>query len=144
MKTRMTAADVAAEVACLQAAGVHGMRLANVYDLNARTYLLKLNRSAGDTGEGQKVPPPLHRLRIAPSLRWLVCPRGDAIRPTVRAPLHLWGGTTAADAVVTHAQCACALCACHSLAAAVRITPPRPPQNPNPSLWLGGPPCVAG
>ena len=69
MKTRMTAADVAAEVACLQAAGVHGMRLANVYDLNARTYLLKLNRSAGDTGEGQKVPPPLHRLRIAPSLR---------------------------------------------------------------------------
>jgi hypothetical protein len=57
MKTRMTAADVAAEVACLQAAGLHGMRVSNVYDLNARSYILKLSRSAGDGLQGQKVCP---------------------------------------------------------------------------------------
>eukprot|EP00854_Cymbomonas_tetramitiformis_P027048 gene27048-33275_t len=31
------------------------MRVANVYDINAKTYLIKLSRSGGETGESQKV-----------------------------------------------------------------------------------------
>jgi predicted ribosome quality control (RQC) complex YloA/Tae2 family protein len=46
-KTRFTAADVAAEVACLRATCL-GHRCANVYDINARTYLLKLSQSGSD------------------------------------------------------------------------------------------------
>ena len=49
MKTRMTVADIAAEVACLRATCI-GARVANVYDVNARTYLLKLSRSAASAG----------------------------------------------------------------------------------------------
>ncbi len=47
MKTRFTAADVAAQVACLRASCL-GHRCANVYDLNPRTYLLKLSQSGAD------------------------------------------------------------------------------------------------
>ncbi|CAG9466235.1 unnamed protein product [Pedinophyceae sp. YPF-701] len=46
VKQRMSTADVAAEVACLREKVV-GMRLANVYDLGPKTFLLKLARSAG-------------------------------------------------------------------------------------------------
>lgn len=54
-KTRLTAADVAAEVAFLRATQL-GKRCANVYDLNPRTYLFKLNASGGgdDAAEGSK------------------------------------------------------------------------------------------
>jgi len=55
-KTRFTSADVAAEVACIRATCL-GARCANVYDINARTYLFKLNRSGGgddDTDGGSK------------------------------------------------------------------------------------------
>ncbi len=45
-KTRFTSADVAAQVACLRATCL-GARCVNVYDLNPRTYLFKLNRSSG-------------------------------------------------------------------------------------------------
>ena len=55
MKTRMTSVDVAAEVASLRALDVIGMRVANVYDINAKTYLIKLQRSGGDSGESQKI-----------------------------------------------------------------------------------------
>ncbi|KAK3248454.1 hypothetical protein CYMTET_42082 [Cymbomonas tetramitiformis] len=55
MKTRMTSADIAVETACLRAMGCIGMRVANVYDINAKTYLIKLSRSGGETGESQKV-----------------------------------------------------------------------------------------
>jgi hypothetical protein len=47
MKTRFTAADCAAQVACLRATCL-GHRCANVYDLNARTYLFKLSQSGAD------------------------------------------------------------------------------------------------
>eukprot|EP00899_Mesostigma_viride_P015122 jgi/Mesvir1/23610/Mv18292-RA.1 len=58
VKTRMTAADIAAEVACLQSMQkLIGMRVANIYDINAKTYLLKLSRSSGEAqgGESEKV-----------------------------------------------------------------------------------------
>jgi predicted ribosome quality control (RQC) complex YloA/Tae2 family protein len=48
-KTRFTAADVAAQAACIRASCL-GARCANVYDLSARTYLFKLNRT-GDAAE---------------------------------------------------------------------------------------------
>ncbi|KAL3145238.1 hypothetical protein ABBQ32_000984 [Trebouxia sp. C0010 RCD-2024] len=46
----MTTADVAGEVACLRQRGVLGMRVANLYDLNSKTYMLKLAKS-GEDGE---------------------------------------------------------------------------------------------
>ena len=46
-KSRFTAADVAAQVACLRASCL-GHRVANVYDINARTYLLKLSQSGNE------------------------------------------------------------------------------------------------
>ena len=47
-KTRFTAADVAAAAACVRGSCL-GRRVANVYDLNARTYLLKLQpQGSGD------------------------------------------------------------------------------------------------
>lgn len=49
MKQRLTSVDVAAEVACLNQRVV-GLRLTNVYDLNAKTYVLKLAKS-GEDGE---------------------------------------------------------------------------------------------
>ena len=55
MKTRMTSVDVATECACLRALDCVGMRVANVYDINPRTYLIKLARSGGETGQAQKV-----------------------------------------------------------------------------------------
>ena len=45
-KTRFTAADVAAAAACVRASCL-GRRVANVYDLNARTFLLKLQAQGG-------------------------------------------------------------------------------------------------
>lgn len=54
VKSRMTTVDVAAEVAHLRC--LIGMRLANVYDLNPKTYILKLAKSSGvtDSGESEK------------------------------------------------------------------------------------------
>ena len=52
VKQRFTSADVAAQVACLRTSCL-GARCANVYDLNPRTYLFKLNRSGGDQSEGE-------------------------------------------------------------------------------------------
>eukprot|EP00892_Ulva_mutabilis_P008831 jgi/Ulvmu1/631/UM010_0001.1 len=49
MKQKMSTADVAGEVACLHQRIV-GMRLANIYDINQKTYLLKCARS-GENGE---------------------------------------------------------------------------------------------
>ncbi|KAL0030916.1 hypothetical protein WJX79_000862 [Trebouxia sp. C0005] len=49
VKQRMATADVAGEVACLRQR-VLGMRVANVYDLNSKTYMLKLAKS-GEDGE---------------------------------------------------------------------------------------------
>lgn len=46
-KQRMSTADVAGEVACLRQTCL-GMRVANIYDLDSRTYLLKLQRSGED------------------------------------------------------------------------------------------------
>ena len=51
VKMRMTAADVAAQVACLQR--LVGFRLANVYDLDAKTFVLKLSKSGGATATGE-------------------------------------------------------------------------------------------
>ncbi|GAX80591.1 hypothetical protein CEUSTIGMA_g8028.t1 [Chlamydomonas eustigma] len=51
MKQRFTSVDCAAEVACLNNR-LLGLRLANVYDLNAKTYVLKLAKSGED---GEKV-----------------------------------------------------------------------------------------
>ncbi|KAK9837244.1 hypothetical protein WJX81_001363 [Elliptochloris bilobata] len=48
-KQRFTSADVAGEAACLRTR-VLGMRLANLYDIDAKTYLLKMARS-GEDGE---------------------------------------------------------------------------------------------
>jgi len=48
MKTRLSLVDVVAIVRELQA--LIGYRVNNVYDLNSRTYLLKLHRSGGGTG----------------------------------------------------------------------------------------------
>ncbi|EFN57403.1 hypothetical protein CHLNCDRAFT_57209 [Chlorella variabilis] len=50
VKQRFSSADVAAEVSCLQRC--LGMRVANVYDINPKTYVLKLARSGED---GEKV-----------------------------------------------------------------------------------------
>lgn len=50
VKQRITSADVAAEVACLKHRGLIGMRLANVYDISPRVYVLKFSRS-GDDGD---------------------------------------------------------------------------------------------
>eukprot|EP00793_Prasinoderma_coloniale_P005165 PRCOL_00000926-RA len=54
VKMRMTAADVAAQVACLQR--LVGFRLANVYDLDSTTYVFKLSKSGGasESGEAEK------------------------------------------------------------------------------------------
>ncbi|KAG2487711.1 hypothetical protein HYH03_013710 [Edaphochlamys debaryana] len=49
VKQRMSSADVAAEVACLRQR-IIGLRVANIYDLTAKTYVLKLARS-GEEGE---------------------------------------------------------------------------------------------
>jgi len=49
-KTRLSTLDVAAECACLRRRLV-GMRVANVYDLDSRTFQLKLARSAAATAE---------------------------------------------------------------------------------------------
>ncbi|GFR49968.1 hypothetical protein Agub_g12107, partial [Astrephomene gubernaculifera] len=49
VKQRMSSADVAAEVAALRTR-ILGLRVANIYDLNAKTYVLKLARS-GEEGE---------------------------------------------------------------------------------------------
>jgi hypothetical protein len=54
MKTRFTAADVAAQVACLRARCL-GHRVANVYDLNPRTYLLKLHQSGTEAAAAAAV-----------------------------------------------------------------------------------------
>eukprot|EP00877_Chromochloris_zofingiensis_P000091 jgi/Chrzof1/10082/Cz04g26130.t1 len=51
VKQRMTSADVAGEVACLKQR-LLGLRLANVYDINAKVYILKLAKSGAD---GDKV-----------------------------------------------------------------------------------------
>ncbi|KAK9805687.1 hypothetical protein WJX72_012021 [[Myrmecia] bisecta] len=48
VKQRMGTADVAGEVACLQR--LLGFRMANLYDINAKTYMLKLAKS-GEDGE---------------------------------------------------------------------------------------------
>ncbi|EIE22903.1 hypothetical protein COCSUDRAFT_16391 [Coccomyxa subellipsoidea C-169] len=49
VKQRMSTADVVGEVACLRHS-VLGMRVANVYDANAKTYIIKLSKS-GEEGE---------------------------------------------------------------------------------------------
>ena len=50
-KTRFTAADVAAAAACVRATCL-GRRVSNVYDVNARTYLIKLQPAGqGDAAE---------------------------------------------------------------------------------------------
>eukprot|EP00798_Chlamydomonas_sp_ICE-L_P022484 gene22484-29610_t len=49
MKIRMSSLDVAGEVACLKQR-LLGLRVANVYDLNSKTYVLKMARS-GEDGE---------------------------------------------------------------------------------------------
>ncbi|BDA50353.1 probable nuclear export mediator factor Nemf [Coccomyxa sp. Obi] len=49
VKQRMSTADVAGEVACLRQS-VLGMRVANVYDVNSKTYIIKLSKS-GEDGE---------------------------------------------------------------------------------------------
>ncbi|KIY97196.1 hypothetical protein MNEG_10764 [Monoraphidium neglectum] len=51
VKQRMGSVDVAGEVACLRERVV-GLRLANLYDLNSKTYVLKLAKSGS---EGEKV-----------------------------------------------------------------------------------------
>uniref|UniRef100_A0A1D2A0E9 Nuclear export mediator factor NEMF n=1 Tax=Auxenochlorella protothecoides TaxID=3075 RepID=A0A1D2A0E9_AUXPR len=51
VKQRLTSADIAAEVSCLRSR-IIGLRVANVYDINAKTYVLKLARSGED---GEKV-----------------------------------------------------------------------------------------
>eukprot|EP00883_Tetradesmus_obliquus_P009930 jgi/Sobl393_1/2641/SZX66696.1 len=51
VKQRMASADVAGEVSCLKEK-ILGLRLANIYDLNAKTYVLKLSKSGSD---GEKV-----------------------------------------------------------------------------------------
>ncbi|KAL4420985.1 hypothetical protein ABPG77_001304 [Micractinium sp. CCAP 211/92] len=51
VKQRFSSADVAAEAACLRQRCL-GMRVANVYDINPKTYVLKLARSGED---GDKV-----------------------------------------------------------------------------------------
>eukprot|EP00803_Ostreobium_quekettii_P009621 evm.model.scf_1149.3 EVM.evm.TU.scf_1149.3 scf_1149:29603-44453(-) len=51
VKQYMTTADVAGEVACLRQSVV-GMRLINIYDISAKTYVLKLGTSGE---EGQKI-----------------------------------------------------------------------------------------
>lgn len=55
-KQKFSTADVAAEVACLREK-VLGMRLTNIYDLDSKTYMLKLSRSAGQTDDdtGEKI-----------------------------------------------------------------------------------------
>ncbi|GLI62598.1 hypothetical protein VaNZ11_005137 [Volvox africanus] len=49
VKQRMSSADVAAEVACLRQR-ILGLRVANIYDLTPKTYVIKLARS-GEEGE---------------------------------------------------------------------------------------------
>ena len=44
MKSKLTVLDLRAEVTSLHAR-LKGMRIANVYDLNAKTYMLKLART---------------------------------------------------------------------------------------------------
>ncbi|EFJ40301.1 hypothetical protein VOLCADRAFT_69736 [Volvox carteri f. nagariensis] len=51
VKQRMSSADVAAEVACLRQR-ILGLRVANIYDLTPKTYVIKLARSGED---GEKV-----------------------------------------------------------------------------------------
>lgn len=76
MKTRMTAADIAAEVAVLKASCL-GRRVANVYDTNARTYLIKLSKagggasSAGITGV----------VRVLGFCAWILCLQKLTARP---------------------------------------------------------------
>ena len=53
MKLRFSTADVAAEVACLRSK-VLGFRIANVYDVNSKVYLMKLSKSGGDEKETEK------------------------------------------------------------------------------------------
>ncbi|CAN6467248.1 unnamed protein product [Victoria cruziana] len=55
VKVRMNTADVAAEVKCLRR--LIGMRCANFYDLNPKTYMFKLINSSGvtESGESEKV-----------------------------------------------------------------------------------------
>jgi predicted ribosome quality control (RQC) complex YloA/Tae2 family protein len=48
MKNRLSSIDVAAECACLKK--LLGLRLTNVYDISAKTYVLKLSKS-GEEGE---------------------------------------------------------------------------------------------
>ena len=48
-KTRFTAADVAAAAACVRGSCL-GRRVSNVYDINARTYLLKLQPQGAADG----------------------------------------------------------------------------------------------
>ena len=43
VKQRVATADVAAEVACLKARGIEGMRVTNVYDVSSRVCLDELN-----------------------------------------------------------------------------------------------------
>eukprot|EP00898_Chlorokybus_atmophyticus_P002379 jgi/Chlat1/3141/Chrsp21S03365 len=53
MKMRMTTVDIAAEVQCLRR--LIGFRAANVYDINPKTYIIKLARSSlVEGGEGEK------------------------------------------------------------------------------------------
>ena len=52
MKTRMSLVDVIAVVRELQV--LVGYRVNNVYDLNAKTYLMKLHKSGGGTGNTSK------------------------------------------------------------------------------------------
>ena len=58
-KTRFTAADVAAACACVRASCL-GRRVANVYDITARTFLIKLqaggNDAAPDAGDAGEAP----------------------------------------------------------------------------------------
>jgi predicted ribosome quality control (RQC) complex YloA/Tae2 family protein len=48
VKQRFTSADVAAEVACVRQRCL-GMRVANLYDINPKTYVIKLARSGEDS-----------------------------------------------------------------------------------------------
>jgi len=57
MKGKFTALDVASEVACLNA-HIVGMRVLNIYDVDARTYIIRLSGAPAPADAAAPPPPP--------------------------------------------------------------------------------------
>ena len=124
VKQRLTTADVAAEVACLRRRIV-GMRVANVYDINPKTYVLKLARSGEDGEKVLLVVESGVRLHTIEASAWPPQPAGVRPPPPLPwIPVHMRASPRA------------------TLRRRRSARPPLAPKGPSPALRCPAAPCA--